>query len=77
VRESALPSTPLSFLPHASLSLPHRAASLDEGVIRKYTKQILHALLYLHSHHIAHRNLKLTNILISNDGKILLSDYGG
>lgn len=71
VKELCYPTSPLR-------NFPSRAF-LDEGTIRKYTRQILHALLYLHTHHVAHRNLKCTNILIDGkgDGKILLSDYGG
>ncbi len=35
-------------------------------------------LLYLHSHNLAHRNLKPSNVLLSREGNsVLLSDYGG
>lgn len=62
-----------------------KARGLDEAIIRRYTKQILHALLYLHTHHLAHRNLKCSNILqvsktsgsSNKDVEVVLTDYGG
>lgn len=62
-------------VPPSCVSPPSR--TFDEGTIRKYARQILHALLFLHTHHISHRNLKPSNILITHDGNVLLSDYGG
>ena len=74
VKEMSYPSSSVPSL----RAFPTRSA-LDEGTIRKYTRQILHALLYLHTHHVAHHNLKCTNILVEDkaEGRILLSDYGG
>jgi serine/threonine protein kinase len=74
IKELCYPSSPVPSL----RAFPTRSA-LDEGTIRKHTRQILHALLYLHTHHIAHHNLKCTNILVEEkgEGRILLSDYGG
>lgn len=33
-------------------------------------------LAYAHAHNVSHRDIKLTNILISSDGKALLVDFG-
>lgn len=50
---------------------------LPEELIRVYLKQILKALFILHSKHIAHCDLKCSNILIdSNTGLVKLSDFG-
>lgn len=38
--------------------------------------EIVCAIAHLHQHHIAYRDLKLENILISNDGHLLLTDFG-
>lgn len=37
---------------------------------------IVCALSYLHQHHVVYRDLKLENILIANDGHLLLTDFG-
>lgn len=38
--------------------------------------EIVYALGWLHQHHIVYRDLKLENILISNDGHLVLTDFG-
>jgi len=41
-----------------------------------YTAQISIALGYLHMKDIAHRDMKLENILIDQDGYLKIIDYG-
>ncbi|KAK4749987.1 hypothetical protein SAY87_027436 [Trapa incisa] len=50
--------------------------SLDEEVIRLYTRQILHGLHYLHSKGIVHCDLKCKNVLLASDGNVKLGDFG-
>lgn len=38
--------------------------------------EIVCAIAHLHAHRIVYRDLKLENILISNDGHLLLTDFG-
>jgi hypothetical protein len=51
--------------------------SLNEKLIRNYTKQILNALSFLHNNkRIAHRDIKCSNFLLDKDGIIKLIDFG-
>ena len=49
---------------------------LSEEEAKVIFYQIMTALSYLHNNNIAHRDIKLENILISSDGKIKLADFG-
>ena len=47
-----------------------------EPVVKFYAAQITQAISYLHQQGIAHRDLKLENILIDADGYLKIIDYG-
>ncbi|KAL6655647.1 hypothetical protein ACP70R_006473 [Stipagrostis hirtigluma subsp. patula] len=77
VREEDTLNILLEFVPGGSIqSLLGKLGSFPEPVIRKYTKQILHGLEYLHSNAIIHRDIKGANILVDNKGCIKLADFG-
>jgi len=51
---------------------------LQLGPVRRWVRQLLDALAYLHTHEpqVIHRDLKLDNVLLSPDGDVWLGDYG-
>lgn len=67
----------LEYIPGGSLkSLIEKFGSLEENVVRSYTRQLLLGLEYLHRNGIAHRDIKGANCLVSNDGVVKLADFG-
>ncbi|XP_038047208.1 mitogen-activated protein kinase kinase kinase 2-like isoform X2 [Patiria miniata] len=50
--------------------------ALTENVTRKYTRQILEGVAYLHTSHIVHRDIKGANILRAGSGNVKLADFG-
>ena len=56
-----------------------RAGSFTEDEARNVITQVLRAVAHMHSHNVVHRDLKLENILLSDDGdapKVKLIDFG-
>lgn len=67
----------LEFVPGGSLRhLLDNFGALSPGVILSYLHQALEGLAYLHRHNIVHSDLKTANILITEKGKVKLTDFG-
>ena len=49
---------------------------LKEPYTKKIFKQIIDGLRYVHSKHIAHRDIKLDNILLDGKGQVKIADFG-
>jgi hypothetical protein len=56
--------------------LLRRRGRLSWEVAVEYSKQICRALEHAHKHGIIHRDLKPENLLIGEDGKLKLADFG-
>ena len=48
----------------------------DETQLLGWFRQMCSALAYVHSQGIVHRDVKLNNILLAPDGRVVLSDFG-
>lgn len=48
----------------------------SEAILAAIAAQILRGLRFLHGHRIVHRDVKPSNILLSLDGRVKLSDFG-
>ena len=54
----------------------HRMRAFSVEDTRIYISQLLLPLEYLHSMSIVHRDLKLENVLVAQDGALKLTDFG-
>ncbi|NWI02913.1 M3K3 kinase, partial [Tichodroma muraria] len=67
----------VEYLPGGSIKDQLKAyGALTENVTRKYTRQILQGVFYLHSNMIVHRDIKGANILRDSAGNVKLGDFG-
>ncbi|GAB2285098.1 Glutamate receptor ionotropic, kainate 1 [Dionaea muscipula] len=48
---------------------------LGEEIARKYLRDIVSGLMYLHSHNIVHMDIKPQNLLVSHKGTVKIADF--
>jgi len=67
----------IEYVPGGSISsLLAKMGFFPEAVVRVYTEQILRGLAYLHRNHIIHRDVKGANILVGQNSRVKLADFG-
>ncbi|CAG5121039.1 unnamed protein product, partial [Candidula unifasciata] len=76
-QESKVLSIFMEYMPGGSV-LDHmkQYGPLTENVTRRYTRQILQGLAFLHKNVIVHRDIKAANILRDTVGNVKLADFG-
>ncbi|XP_061650656.1 serine/threonine-protein kinase PLK4 isoform X2 [Phyllopteryx taeniolatus] len=56
--------------------LKERKVPFSEEEARLFMDQIVNGMLYLHTNHIIHRDLTLSNLLLTNNMEIKIADFG-
>jgi serine/threonine protein kinase len=72
-----VPFLVMDYLPHGSLREHHPPGTIVPlPTIVSYLKQVAEALQYAHEAKVIHRDVKPANMLISDEGRVILSDFG-
>ena len=67
----------LELMPCGSIScLLRKFGPFKDPTLRKFTREMLNGLQYLHSQSIIHRDVKGQNVLVDHTGTCKLSDFG-
>ncbi|GAB9465159.1 hypothetical protein Gpo141_00002576 [Globisporangium polare] len=64
------------YVQHNLMDEVTRANGLKEEIARKYMRDLLSGLHYLHFHKVIHRDIKPENILVSKEGVAKIADFG-
>ncbi|KAK4705909.1 hypothetical protein P7C70_g297, partial [Phenoliferia sp. Uapishka_3] len=56
--------------------LENNSVRLNDADIKQYSKQLLQGTAYLHQNGILHRDMKAANLLINNEGTLMIADFG-
>uniref|UniRef100_A0AAV1TXG9 cGMP-dependent protein kinase n=1 Tax=Peronospora matthiolae TaxID=2874970 RepID=A0AAV1TXG9_9STRA len=64
------------YVQHSLMEEVTQARRLNEMVARKYMRDLLTGLQYLHFHKVIHRDIKPENILVSSDSVAKIADFG-
>eukprot|EP01065_Artemidia_motanka_P011559 TRINITY_DN1624_c0_g1_i6.p1 TRINITY_DN1624_c0_g1~~TRINITY_DN1624_c0_g1_i6.p1 ORF type:complete len:1243 (+),score=292.09 TRINITY_DN1624_c0_g1_i6:93-3731(+) len=68
----------MEYLPGGSLStiLRQYGGKLPPTCVKRFVRDIVAGLRFMHSNHIVHRDLKPANVLLTIDGECKLADFG-
>ncbi|TDH69716.1 hypothetical protein CCR75_006459 [Bremia lactucae] len=67
----------MEYVPGGSIaSMLNQFDAFNEDLIRIFTRQIVHGVVYLHEMGIIHRDIKGANVLVNEQGVSKLADFG-
>eukprot|EP01062_Namystynia_karyoxenos_P032315 TRINITY_DN2382_c0_g2_i1.p1 TRINITY_DN2382_c0_g2~~TRINITY_DN2382_c0_g2_i1.p1 ORF type:complete len:1325 (+),score=281.92 TRINITY_DN2382_c0_g2_i1:172-4146(+) len=68
----------MDYLPGGSLAtvIQQFGGKLPVSCVRRYTRDIISGLDFIHENNIVHRDLKPANVLVTADGQARLADFG-
>jgi len=66
----------MAFSDHDLTGLTDAGQRFTIPQIKCYMKQLLEGVNYCHIHHILHRDIKGSNLLVNNEGQLQLADFG-
>jgi len=66
----------LEYCSHSLLDMVKESGQLSEDLAVNYTLQLTSAMEFLLENQIIHRDIKLANILIGQDGRLKVADFG-
>jgi serine/threonine protein kinase len=75
--QNGTPFLVLDYAPKGSLRVSHpKGSKLPLDLVVTYVEQVANALQYAHEHKLIHRDVKPENILLGEQGELLLTDFG-
>jgi serine/threonine protein kinase len=75
--QNGIPYIVMPYMKNGSLHRVHaRDVPLPLDTVIDYVRQVAETLTFVHSHHFIHQDVKPENMLLDDDGNILLSDFG-
>ncbi len=76
-RTTSTPFIVMDYAPNGTLRQRHpRGTQLPLATVVSYVKQVAAALQYAHEENLIHRDVKPENMLVGQNGEIVLSDFG-